>query len=206
MSIAFDHLAIAATDLAAGVAEIEAALGVPLAPGGRHATMGTHNRLLSLGPGEYLEVIAPDPDAPAPGRPRWFALDAFSGPPAPRAWILRCDDMTAALAAAPEGTGRPTDFARDDLRWQMAVPDDGWLPFGGLFPALIQWQAGRHPAGRLPDRGVRLTGLTLIHPDAEALRDALSALFTDPRLRVEAAEEPAMRLALDTPRGAVVLG
>jgi hypothetical protein len=38
--------------------------------------MGTHNRLLKLGAGRFLEVIAIDPEAPAPGRRRWFDLDA----------------------------------------------------------------------------------------------------------------------------------
>ena len=39
----------------------EGALGATPAPGGHHPLMGTHNQLLSLGPGEYLEVIAIDP-------------------------------------------------------------------------------------------------------------------------------------------------
>lgn len=204
--IALDHLAIAATDLAQGAARVEAALGVPLEPGGQHPRMGTHNRLLSLGPGEYLEVIAPDPAAPAPARPRWFGLDDFAGPAAPRAWVLRCDDLAAALALAPEGAGRPLDFQRGDLRWTMAVPDDGWLPHDGLFPALIAWEGGAHPSARLPDRGVRLTGLTLVHPDAQALRAALAPLLSDPRVQVRPGAAPALRMALDSPRGPVVLG
>ena len=39
----------------------------PLESGGRHPHMGTHNRLLSLGPDLYLEVIAVDPDARSAG-------------------------------------------------------------------------------------------------------------------------------------------
>jgi hypothetical protein len=48
--------------------------------------MGTHNRLLKLGEGFYLELIAIDPQAPPPGRPRWFGLDRLElpvRPPAP---------------------------------------------------------------------------------------------------------------------------
>ena len=37
--------------------------------------MGTHNRVLGMAGGMYLEVIAIDPDAAAPERPRWFGLD-----------------------------------------------------------------------------------------------------------------------------------
>lgn len=36
---------------------------------------GTHNRCLGMEDGIYLEVIAVDPEAPPPSRPRWFGLD-----------------------------------------------------------------------------------------------------------------------------------
>jgi hypothetical protein len=61
MEIRFDHLVVAARELAVGVAWVESRLGVPMGAGGRHDVMGTHNRLLSLGPGRFLEVIAIDP-------------------------------------------------------------------------------------------------------------------------------------------------
>jgi len=200
-----DHLAIAATSLGAGAQAVASWLGVALEPGGRHAPMSTHNRLLALGPGEYLEVIAPDPEAPPPGRARWFGLDAFEGPPAPRAWIVRVPDLDAALALAPPGAGRPMAFARGDLRWRMAVPDDGILPFDGLFPALIAWAPGQHPAAMLPDAGVRLAGLDLIHPQAPALRAALARLIADPRVTVAAGSVPALQARLTTPSGPVSL-
>ena len=47
---AFDHIAVSATTLEERAAAVEAALGVTLEPGGRHGFMGTHNRLLRLGP------------------------------------------------------------------------------------------------------------------------------------------------------------
>ncbi len=47
-----------------------ATLGIAPGPGGVHPFMGTHNRLLRLGPRLYLELIAIDPDAPAPAQPR----------------------------------------------------------------------------------------------------------------------------------------
>jgi len=201
----FDHLALAAEDLATGAAAVESALGVPLEPGGQHAAMSTHNRLLSLGPGEYLEVIAIDPAAPPPGRPRWFALDAFAGPVRPRAWVLACDDLADALAKAPRGTGQPMDFRRGDLTWAMAVPGSGLFPFDGLAPALIGWGPGvPHPSTRLPDRGIRLTALTLHHPAADALAAALLPLTRDPRLRF-AQGAPAITAEFSTPRGPVVL-
>ena len=43
-----DHLVVAARDLASGARWLEDRLGASLAPGGVHAAMGTHNRLLKL--------------------------------------------------------------------------------------------------------------------------------------------------------------
>jgi hypothetical protein len=201
----FDHFAIGTTDLSKGAADVEAALGVPLAPGGVHPAMGTHNRLLSLGPDAYLEVIAIDPDGQAPQQPRWFDLDRFAGPTRSCAWICRCPDLEAAIAAAPDGVGVPWDLARGDLSWRMAVPRDGKLPFDGLFPALIEWKGAAHPAPRLPDAGVRLAELRLISPQADALRAALKPLLDDARITVMPGDTPALQAVLQTPAGQVAL-
>jgi len=203
--LTFDHLAVSCDRLADGVAHVEAALGVALAPGGAHAAMGTHNRLLSLGPREYLEVIAIDPDAPRPAQPRWFDLDSFNGAPRVTNWICRGDDLDAALAAAPEGAGEPWDLARGDLKWRMAVPRDGKLPFDTCFPALIEWQGAGHPAPRLPDHGIRQARLDLVHPAAAALREALAALIADDRLSIREGAAPALFVTLTGSGGEVRL-
>ncbi len=203
--LTLDHIAIATTDLAQGTAWAEIAFGVPLAPGGEHKEMGTHNRLLSLGAEEYLEVISINPDAPSPDQPRWFDLDNFTGPTRPKTWICRTPDLDAAIAAAPKGIGVPWSLARSDLRWKMAVPVDGKLPFDGLFPALIEWQGQAHPATRLPDQDIRLTGLTLAHPEAEALAAALTPLLSDPRIEVTHADTPSLNARFTTPDGPLTL-
>jgi len=195
-----DHLAVVAADLETGVAAVEAALGVPLAPGGQHPHMGTHNRLLNLGEA-YLEVIAPDPSQPRPAHPRWFSMDRFTGPPRLTNWICATDDLDTALAEAPEGAGIATPLSRGDFRWRIAIPASGTLPFDDAFPALIEWEGTAHPALRLPDAGVRLTALTLIHPQADALRAWLSLRLPDPRVRVEAGPLKAMHAAFSTPAG-----
>jgi hypothetical protein len=199
-----DHLAVSASRLADGVAWVEAALGVPLAAGGVHALMSTHNRLLGLGD-IYLEVIAADPAAPKPPHPRWFDLDNFSGAPRITNWILACDDLDTALTGLPQGVGVPVDLARGDLRWRMAVPADGRLPFGNAHPALIQWQGAAHPAQRLPDVGVRLDRLEIVTPDAAALIAALGPYFSDPRVAIVHGTHKTMRAEFTTPHGKRVL-
>lgn len=176
--IAFDHIAVLCERLEDGVAHVEAALGVKLEPGGKHPDFGTHNALLSLGAEEYLEVIAVDPEAPAPGRARWFDLDRFEGQPRIARWVCRVDDLGAALKRHP-GAGEAMDLRRGAYRWAMAVPEDGILPMNNIHPALIEWQ-GPHPAAALPDSGIRLAELLMGHAEARALG---GLGLEDPRLR-----------------------
>lgn len=185
MSPAFDHLAIAARTLAEGAEWLQGRLGVKAEPGGRHPGLGSHNMLLSLGPGEYLELIAPDPQADAP--PRWFGLDGFDGPPRLAGWVAR-----SAPLVATEGT-TIADASRGDLRWRITLPGAGQMPCAGAQPMLIDWGAGPHPSDRLPDRGIRLVSLAL----------PLAALdLRDDRLVLDA---PAMAATLTTPTGRVTL-
>ncbi len=161
-----DHLAVACTDLKAGTAAVEAALGIKMQAGGQHDRFGTHNTLLGLGD-VYLEVIALDP-AVARVRPTWFGLDLFEGPPRLANWICQADDFAPHAAV----TGPVHALTRGDLDWQITVPRDGSLPFDGGFPTLIQWAPDtHHPAARLPDSGLRLTRFEVHHPAADILRD-----------------------------------
>lgn len=172
-----DHLAVSAETLDAGAAHISQTLGVDLPVGGEHPVMGTHNRLTGMGPDLYFEVICINPDAPAPDFPRWFNLDNFSGPPRLTNWILRTDDMQAALDVLPEGFGTARTLTRGDLTWHMAGPASGILPWGGWAPAIIQWEGDKHPTLTLPDSGLRLSRLTIHHPDAVEMAELLGPLM-----------------------------
>ncbi|MCV2869481.1 VOC family protein [Defluviimonas sp. WL0002] len=193
-----DHIAIAGSTLEDAVDHVEMALGCALGPIGKHAHMGTQNRLLGLGPDVYLEAIAIDPVAPAPSFPRWFRLDEFSGPPRLTNWILRTDDLDAALAAAPAGAGVATRLARGEFHWRMGIPADGRLPYDDAFPALIEWKGGLKPQDRLPDAGFRLTRLEVAHPEARALCEALP--LRDPRVVILPGSR-AIRATFSTPHG-----
>lgn len=203
--LALDHLVVSAVRLDEGAAAVEAALGVSLAAGGAHPTMGTHNRLLSLGPGLYLEVIAVDPAGPRPSRPRWFDLDNFDRESRLTNWVSRCENLTAELDGLPAECGEVHDLARGDFRWSMAIPRDGRLPFDGAFPGLIEWQGAPHPADRLPDAGCRLRRLRVVHPDAGSLRQLLAGRMDDPRVFIEEGPVKSLSAEIDTPRGPRVL-
>jgi len=198
-----DHLVIVADALEIGAPVLERALAVPLAGGGQHARMGTHNRLLRLGADAYLEIIAVDPAGCPPERPRWFALDA-PGTPAllaagPRLvhWVARVD--SPALPRLPFDVGAWEPFQRGDLSWQLTVRGDGALPAGGIVPSLIRWSGPAHPSARLPDAGVSVEALELEHPEASAVQRQLELLRLP--YRCAAGRVPRLTVHLRTPAG-----
>lgn len=204
-TIELDHLAVVARTLEEGCSYVEAVLGAELSAGGKHEDMGTHNRLLSLGPEEYLEVIAVDPEAPKPKHRRWFNLDTYDGAPRMMNWICRTDDLDAALEDAPAGSGRAMWLTRGDMRWQMAVPEFGRLPFDDASPALIHWGDSAHPSGRLPDHGFRLLRLDIFHPRADELVDAFPALNRLHTASVRQGPEKRLIATIATPEGNRIL-
>jgi len=208
MTTRIDHLVVTAPTLDVGEAWVRSFLGVGLRPGGSHSRMGTHNRLLRLGPGVYLEVIAVDPGAPPPDRPRWFGLDELALGSRPRlaAWVARTDDLDSAASASPEVLGPVGPMSRGDLHWRLTIPPDGSLPLNGAGPLLIQWETGPHPAERLPDDGCKLTGLTIVHPDAELVRAMLTAIGFAGPVEVRSGSPKGLSASIETPNGPRLLG
>ncbi|MFQ6549261.1 VOC family protein [Aestuariibius sp. 2305UL40-4] len=206
MQITFDHLAVTAPSLEAGLAHVEARLGLIVPPGGAHPRMGTHNRLMRLFPDEFLEIIAINPEASAPDRPRWFGFDRIGGAPARLStWLCRCEDLDATLAALPEGMGEPLEMTRGDLRWRIAVRPDGELPFGGAFPTLIEWPMRPFPGAAMADLECRLERLEIRHPKASEVAGLLEPQFQDDRITFERADEVALRAEIGTPEGTRLL-
>ena len=208
--LAFDHVAVACRTLAEGIAHVRTALGIYMPPGGAHPLMGTHNRLASLGPTEFLEVIAVDPDALPPERPRWFGLDGFDHTPRLGTWMLATPDIEASMEDLARrlrnaglddvDLGRAIPITRGNLTWRMAIPDDGSVPLDGAFPTLIEWP-GDHPASRMGAVGCHLEGLTVEHPEGERISSVLAPVFADPRVKVRAGPAKAIGMEIATPDG-----
>ena len=199
---------IVAPSLDAGARYVEESLGVAPAGGGRHERMGTHNRLLRLGEAVYLEVIAVDPDAPRPARPRWFGLDAAPAAPRLATWVVRTGDIEASAAASMENLGAIEPMTRGAFSWRITIPADGTLPLDGIMPALIQWNGDAHPALTLPDAGCSLVRLDGKHPDPARIGRALDAIGFADRFEISApspGEHAELRAVIDTPRGRCVL-
>ena len=171
MSLALDHLTIIAPSLEAGAAHVRERLGMEMQAGGKHPEMGTHNRLLRLGD-IFLEVIAVDPDAKTPTRPRWFDLDDAAAIKAAwddgrrlRGWVARTDDFDAVFARQSDLLGRKTRISRGDRSWLFSLRPDGALPAGGVAPSLIDWGGRFCPAADMPDLGASLVSFAIEHPD-----------------------------------------
>lgn len=205
-----DHITVTAFSLEAGAAFVFEVLGVSPQVGGEHPRMATHNLLLRLGDTTFLEVIAPNPAAQAPSRPRWFALDSL-GPhsqPSLSTWVVRTSDIQAAAAVACEPLGDVEPMSRGALNWLITIPADGSVPLNGTAPALIQWYTDVHPAAKLEDKGLSLAKLEIVHPNPDRVSRLLSSLELDAPVSVLSAPSgasPRLVAHINTPLGLRVL-
>jgi hypothetical protein len=206
-----DHIVVTAPDLEIGAEWVRDLLGATPEPGGAHPAMGTHNRLLRLGDKAYLEVIAPNPAAPPPQRPRWFELDRVErdSPPRLAAWVARTPDIRSAADACSEPLGKVEPMSRGELEWLITIPQGGSLPLGGVAPMLIEWQTRVHPAARLRESGCALLELEGFHPEPERAVRLLRSIGLEGAVRVSAlpaGSRPHLLARVRTPGGVRELG
>lgn len=207
-----DHLVVAAKSLDEGARWCEATLGITPGPGGRHALMGTHNRLFSIAnemfPNAYFEIIAIDPKAPPPDRARWFGLDTTALDDGPRLVHVvartavldaTCDALRAAGIEPGPAIAASRDTPEGRLEWRIAVRSDGRLLAGGALPTLIEWGT-RHPAATMPASGVTLRALRL-----RALPNQAAQALGLRGVELAVGAGPAITATLDTPRGTITL-
>lgn len=207
-----DHLTITAPTLEIGRTFIQHTLGVEPQQGGMHPRMGTHNLLLHLGEKLFLEIIAVDPSATPPTRPRWFNLDHPTTTNQPRlvTWVVRTDHITQTAATSTEALGNIEPMSRGPLNWNITIPSDGSLPLNGIAPTLIEWEAhASHPANQLKDQGLSLQSLELHHPEPERVSKLLSSIGCCDTVSVMATDSnqsPFLIAHINTPNGLRILG
>ena len=194
------HIVLAAESLNEGLSFIEERLGVAFDPGGSHDQFGTHNKLLNLGDC-YFEVIAIDHQVARPDRAVWYDLGTFSGVPRIITWVCETDQTADHLKQAPYDAGEVLPVSRGALEWNLTVPKDGSLPMEGCAPSLIDWKGAISPATRLPDRGYRLSSLTLSHPEPTKLNYFINSILKDPRIIFKKSQKVSLRALIETPNG-----
>jgi len=206
IAASLDHLTLAALTLEQGIAHVRHALNVDIPFGGKHPLMGTHNHLMQLGNGAFLELIAPDP-AGRPQRRRWFGLDdpnmhaRLERSPQLVSWVVRVADLRRALQQVDQDVGEAVPLTRGELSWLISVTNDGSMPFDGAYPAFIEWPSGPLPSLRMADLGCRLERLAVVHPDDAGLSRALDAVLTDERIVVSRGDTVQIRATIATPGG-----
>ena len=146
-----DHFAVSGMKLEEATEYVESTLGFKMEKGGKHKLFGTHNNLLGLKDGLYIEAIAVDPAVKNLNFSRWFNLDNFYGDPKLTNWICNCENINQCILDFDVDVGDILKIKRDKLNWKMTVKNDGLLPFNNTFPAIIEWGYKTiHPSKSLP--------------------------------------------------------
>lgn len=202
-----DHLVYATPDVAKTIDIIERAWGVRAVLGGKHPN-GTHNALLSLGGGGYLEIIGPDPEqTPDPARPMSFGVDRLTAPKLVT-WAIKAPGIADCVARARRagydpGDPQPLSRKRPDgelLEWILTRAPE---PLGdGLVPFLIDWGQTAHPAADAPG-GCTFACLRAEHPDPGSVKVWTRAVGEE--LDVRSGAAPALIATIHTPNGRMEL-
>lgn len=175
-----DHLVYGTPELNRGIDEIARLTGVRASPGGQHPGGGTHNALLRLGPTAYLEIIAPDPEQPAPRQPRAFGIDGLTESKLVT-WAANGTDLEQFRQAALRhgvqlgevhaGSRKTPDGAM--LSWRSTSLSA--MIANGVVPFFIDWGNSSHPS-QAAATGLTLLGLRGEHPEPAKVRDILRKL------------------------------
>jgi hypothetical protein len=171
--------------------------GVVPKRGGQHPGRGTENAIVTLGSGQYLELLAPITPKP----------DSTAQRLVPAGWALHTDDLGSLVARVRAsgfsvlgplpGSRRTPDSTL--LEWRTAAAGGPGLETAPFF---IEWATNTpHPSTTSPD-GCRLATLELTAPDTNRLHELFRAV--DYPVVLRAGRPSGLRLTLDCPRGRVV--
>jgi len=203
-----DHITVIAPSLAEGVLHVRNCLDLDVPFGQRHAYMGTHNHLLRLGDTVYLEVVALDPEAAAPDRPRWFGLDDQNKVRSDwdegrrlRGWVARTDTIDAIIAGRGNIFGEKVPLPTVNSSFDFAIPNDGSLPLDGAAPSIIDRRGKPRSMATIADLGARLRSFTLEHPDPDAVEALCRAFTVDRPPEIRRGSRLRYRAQIETPAG-----
>jgi hypothetical protein len=204
-----DHLMFGAFDLDGGISYVEKLTGVRAVFGGQHPNRGTHNALLSLGPRQYLEIIAPDPSQAQlqVTEQRVVLLKTLIRPR-----LLTWSAATKNIEAVEKGLVS-AGFRSSGIAVGSRKRPDGkmlqWRTLAGLgqgddvVPFFIEWgKDSAHPAGDSP-KGCDLVDLRLESPDPDKVNRVLQAMGL--QIRATRGPEPRLRARIRSPKGEVEL-
>ncbi len=203
-----DHLTVIAPSLLEGVAHVRTCLDLDVPFGTRHDYMGTHNHRLQLGANTYLEIVACDPKAVRPARPRWFGLDDPATVRADwecgrrlRGWVASSKDIEAENTRHGGVFGERVALPFETPAFAFSIPRDGALPMNGAVPSLIDHCGDPTDMADIPDLGARLRGFTLEYPEPDRIAALYRALQLDRPPDILAGPEIRYRARIETANG-----
>jgi hypothetical protein len=208
-SVWIDHFMLGYHDLNKGIKWFQAHTGIEPVFGGKHPGRGTQNAMVSLSPGIYLEIIAPDPDQPL----NIFTEELMQIKTAPAliTWALATDDIQKLKAELEvdkivssevvEGSRKREDGST--LGWKMLYAHTTVTQYfiRSAIPFFIEWKSIElHPARTSPP-GCTVLSFRAHHREAgHYLRSFSRFGFNAPFVQ---GHEMSMDLAINSPRGVV---
>jgi catechol 2,3-dioxygenase-like lactoylglutathione lyase family enzyme len=203
-----DHVVFGVPDLESSIESFGRTLGATPAFGGRHQSIGTHNAILPLDGGRYVELIARDPSCPTPPQGVPWDLDTLREPRL-ITWAVATQNMDLAVERAKNAgydPGSAIELRRDTptgdrLTWRLTVSRE--FTANGLVPFLIDWGTSPHPS-TVSRALCSIKGFRAEHPDPESVKAPLNALGVS--LEVEPGMDARLRGTLVGPDGSIVLG
>ena len=141
-----DHFVFGANTLSEGSNIIKKVLDEDLSEINTHESMGTHNRVISLG-SNYLEIIALDPKNPNANSNTWFNLsdkiyrEKFLKIPKLISFVISSEEFNSSIFFEKEFL-----VSRNKYKWFFKKPNFEYLKNNNftninLFPSLINWQS-----------------------------------------------------------------
>ena len=198
-----DHLVYCVPDLQKGMDEIEKQFGVAPVYGGQHLTQGTHNALLNLGEGSYLELLAIDPKNDSISDPRWMGIDLMKKSKMTR-WAIKSVDFEQEISILKKAnfelgkalTGSRKTSTSTLLNWQMSLPLPS--PEVEILPFILDWKDSIHPTENLNPK-CRLLEIRATHPNPELIQKTLVSLEAE--IKIERSNSISLVAKIKTPNG-----
>lgn len=208
MGLPIDHIVYAFPDLISGIEYIRELLAVEPVYGGRHLNFGTHNALVGLSQGIYLEILAPDPDNARVKSPRWMGVDALNTSGIITRIALKTNNINEDLKMIEtidnrtllSGKGNRITNTGESLSWHMSYPFA--TPLVDPVPFLVQWETDFHPTDYL-NHGIEFSHLKLNMPEKF---NNLSQIFVPHQVIIENSNFTEIKLHLKKNNKSIVLG
>ena len=206
MTYRLDHLMYGGADLDESIKRFAFLSGVTADRGGSHPGRGTRNALVSLGPGIYLELMAPDPAQSLNGT---FGMTFVQiARPQIHTYIVKGEELERIRAKLAEFkiNSEIRDMTRktlrgDLLRWRLVIPHSN--PYGEFIPRFIDWMGTPHPS-ETSVSGCSLVSFEIGHPEADALMRIMKSLDFEVDA-VSRSDAPFFLARMRTPKGNLTL-